>query len=277
MFRPGCILVAFALICFSSPLVAMDPPVVSEPIQWRSDYDAARQEASQKRRPILLLIGSETCSLCRKLEAFTLKDNRIVRFLNDKLVTVKIDGNREFGLTQALKIRAYPTLILADQNGQILQMQEGYQDARSLEAVMRKNFDPMPQPIVNNTNQTLLLIAKQDFTGGRFDRCLEMCDRIMEDSENAEEIKECEILLAAIIEKSPRIRDVLTQREEQLARSELKMSRLLEKNGKLTDARELLDTLIQHQPKSIAATEARLERMRQGGILQALPAKWSKP
>src|SRR5215471_12593740 len=76
----------------------------AQEVNWRQSYNAARREASQKGKPIIIDFGTENCFYCRKLDATTFRDPAIVAALNDQFIPLKLDAEREAALTQALRI-----------------------------------------------------------------------------------------------------------------------------------------------------------------------------
>ncbi len=107
-------------------LVSAVPVRADEPIQWRTDYNAARKEAREKGLPLLLEIGAPECVFCRKQDAVTFKDPGIVELLNGQFIALKINGNKEDALVQALKVQVYPTTVFAAPDGKILSFLQGY-------------------------------------------------------------------------------------------------------------------------------------------------------
>lgn len=101
----------------------------ADPIRWRTDYNAARKESAEKSMPLVLVIGTEECVYCRKMEATTFQDPGVAALLNARFIPVHIDGNREMTLTAALKVQAYPTTVLAGPDGKILAFLQGYVSA----------------------------------------------------------------------------------------------------------------------------------------------------
>src|SRR3954447_16221436 len=86
-------------------------PGHGQTVQWRSDYNAARKEATEKGRPILLDFGTDNCMWCKKLELSTFRDPAVVKLLNEAFIALKIDANSEPALAQTLRISQYPTLV----------------------------------------------------------------------------------------------------------------------------------------------------------------------
>ena len=103
-----------------------------EGVLWRLDYAAARREAEEKQRPIVMVCGSSNCFWCNKLEASTLRDPDIVKQLNEQFIPIKIEVQSEPELFQSLQIQRYPTIVFGAPDGRILEWQVGYAEADSL-------------------------------------------------------------------------------------------------------------------------------------------------
>ncbi|MGL6076917.1 MAG: DUF255 domain-containing protein [Fimbriiglobus sp.] len=95
-------------------------------IEWRGDYDAARRDAHKLNQPLVLVIGTDECIFCRKQDASTFRDPALIALLNKQAVTVKVNGNKEPGFVQSLKIQIYPTTIIASPDGKIVSFLQGY-------------------------------------------------------------------------------------------------------------------------------------------------------
>ena len=54
----------------------------AEEINWRTDYNKARQEAQESGRPLLIDLSTENCFWCKKLEATTMQEPVIIGLLN---------------------------------------------------------------------------------------------------------------------------------------------------------------------------------------------------
>jgi thioredoxin-related protein len=110
----------------------------ADDVKWRTDYAAARKEAAETGRPLLLDFGTEACFWCKKLDATTFRDPKVVKLLNEQFVPVKIDASRHPQLTGALKIDGFPTLILAAADGKVLGRHAGYADVSQLTGLLGK-------------------------------------------------------------------------------------------------------------------------------------------
>jgi thioredoxin-related protein len=91
-----------------------------EEVEWRPDYESARREAADKNRPLLLDFGTENCFWCKKLDAVTFRDDRVVKKLNAQFVSIKIDAGRYRELVKYLQIEAFPTMVFASPDGKLI-------------------------------------------------------------------------------------------------------------------------------------------------------------
>lgn len=131
--RPaGRVLVLFLLGGLPTGVAAADPPA------WRTDYNAARKEAAEKGLPLMLVVGTDNCFYCKKLEAGPLRDPGVAAALAGSFVPLKVDAHREPALARALKVQAYPTTVLAGADGKIHAFIEGYVEADRLSEHLKR-------------------------------------------------------------------------------------------------------------------------------------------
>jgi thioredoxin-related protein len=178
---PSMVIVLASLASFANPAIAQD-------VAWRRDYVAARKEAAETGRPLLMDFGTEACVWCRKLDASTFRDARVVKLLNERFIPVKIDANRDLRLTQALAIDSYPTIVLASSDGKVLGRHVGYADVSELNALLAK-APPRQEPKAANsstvsvgaqsTGSSMMAQARTDFEAKRYAECLRHCNLII--------------------------------------------------------------------------------------------------
>jgi len=132
--RPALFLpfVTAAVLLFAGAAPAADP------VTWRTDYNSARREAGEKGLPLFLVIGTESCFYCRKLEAGPFRDGAIAQQLVHNFIPLKVDANREPNLANALKVQVYPTMVLAGADGKIHAFIEGYLEADRLHEQLKR-------------------------------------------------------------------------------------------------------------------------------------------
>jgi uncharacterized protein YyaL (SSP411 family) len=132
--RPALLLplVTSAVLLFATSAPAADPVV------WRTDYNAARKEAAEKGLPLFLVIGTDNCFYCRKLEAGPFRDAAIAGHLTRNFIPLKVDANKEPNLAKALKVQVYPTMVLAGADGKIVAFIEGFLETDRLEEQLKR-------------------------------------------------------------------------------------------------------------------------------------------
>ncbi|MBM3980450.1 MAG: DUF255 domain-containing protein [Planctomycetes bacterium] len=137
----------FVLACAALLVCVARAP--AQDVKWRTDYAAARKEAAETGRALLLDFGTEACFWCKKMDATTLRDPKVAKVLNERFVPVKLDGNAHPRLTEALKIEGFPTLILATPDGKVIGRHAGYATVEQLTALLAKAPAPAPaaQPV----------------------------------------------------------------------------------------------------------------------------------
>ena len=130
----------FALVLFGSGRAD------GQEVKWRYDYAAARKEASETGKPLLLDFGTEWCGPCRKLEATTFRDPKIVAALNERFVPVKLNGDKETRLVSAMAVDGFPTLIVAGPDGKVSARQSGFLTVSQLADLLSKAPAAKPAP-----------------------------------------------------------------------------------------------------------------------------------
>ena len=117
---------------FAQPPRPSPTPAPAAAVTWRTDYNTARKEAQEKGLPLLVVISTDDCFYCRKLEAGPLKDAGITNLLANGFVPLKLDAGRAPEIAKALKVQMYPTMVLAAPDGKIHAFIEGYVDSERL-------------------------------------------------------------------------------------------------------------------------------------------------
>jgi hypothetical protein len=114
-------------------------------VKWRSDYNAARQEAKDRKLPICIIFCKDDCPMCVKMAETTFQDALIVGVLNDKFVPLKISSDSE--LANALNIESYPSFVFAASDGKIMHRHTaGYKDATAFFDELLKALDQRHLP-----------------------------------------------------------------------------------------------------------------------------------
>lgn len=157
------------------------PAAYCQDVEWRTDYNKARQEAIEKNRPLLLDFGTENCFYCKKLDATTFRDATVAGILNRSFIPLKIDAGKDAALADALRVDRYPTLVLAAPDGKILATQEGYLDAMRCHELLQRALASVSNPewMTRDYQEAVKAIAASDFA-----RAIALVRSVIEDKGN---------------------------------------------------------------------------------------------
>jgi thioredoxin-related protein len=235
---------SFLAIVFAS-FFSFTSSANAQEVNWRRDYAAARKEATETGRPLLMDFGTAGCTWCVKLDATTFRDPRIVKMLNERFIPLKIDANREIRLVQALGIDSYPTIVLASPEGKVLGRQVGYAEPAEMVALLAKApakpaanppspprepanpASPSREPAVFNSG--VLSQARAEFEAKRYAECLRQCNTIIVSLPTSPEAQEARQLAQQITMDPVTSRIVKDQINAGLANLQTKLAAALDK------------------------------------------------
>jgi thioredoxin-related protein len=108
-------------------------------IQWRTDYNAARKEAADKQKPLLIAFFLEGSGPCQKME-FEMNQDEVLRaYVNSSTIPLRLNPQSE--IAKALGIKACPTIVLAESEGKIRVVLTGYVHPEKLRTELRTVMD----------------------------------------------------------------------------------------------------------------------------------------
>jgi thioredoxin-related protein len=286
-----------AIMCAVALLTLTRTTAEGQEVQWRFDYAAARREAKQKQRPLLIDFGTSNCFWCKKLDASTLRDAEVVRRLNEQFIPLKVDAERDSGLALALQIYSFPTLLFAASDGRILGRQEGFVDVARfggrLDSVLKESKPPagieespllrqpgtLPtgsagsgqvgvrvtippsSPVVTDqppSARELLERARQDRRQRQFLGCLECCATLASTYPDSPEGEEARQLVLQLKNDPAVARRICQQLADQLAELYLARAESAVRANDPGSATICLERVLQVSPGSERAETARL-------------------
>lgn len=104
-------------------LAALIPPG----LDWRKDYEAARTEARDKGRLILLHFSLEGRPLCRTMDEETFASDDVIRIAGEKFIPVRADADAQSGLfNSTIGGRGGLATCIVDAGGDVISALHGY-------------------------------------------------------------------------------------------------------------------------------------------------------
>ena len=151
------------------------PEEAGEGLAWLTDFEAAKKQAAEEKKPILMFFtGSDWCIWCKRLHADVLDKDEFKKFADEKLVLLELDFPQEkelpadlkkqnSELAEKFKVDGYPcTVVLASDGSTKLGTISGYSqeyiakiqdilDGKGKPVTMdqlKKQFDYLPDMLV---------------------------------------------------------------------------------------------------------------------------------
>lgn len=209
----------------------------AQEVTWRQDYNAARREAQEKNRPLILDFSTQNCFWCAKLDTTTFRDPIVAKLINDRFVPLKVSAEQNPQLTEVLRIQSFPTLVLAAPDGKILGTLEGYLEAAKLHGHLQTALEAVSNPewMSRDYQEAARAVAASDYA-----RAVALLKGILEDrQERPVQLKAKQLL-----------QDLEQQAADRLARA-----RQLQDRGQSDEAADRLTELLRLFPGTAAAGE----------------------
>ena len=105
---------------------------------WRTDLDAARQDAAERHRPLLIELTATWCTACRQMQQLTLIDSRVIRAIESGCVAVTVDVDQHPEVVSEYRVEAFPTTLLLDSSGKVQKRWVGFQPAGEFAAELER-------------------------------------------------------------------------------------------------------------------------------------------
>ena len=128
---------AFIALCLGNyPLC--DSMATAAPISWQVGVQEAISEADKTGKPLFVTVSTSWCHYCIKMERETLSDVELSNHIQKCFVPLKIDGDANRELIQALGVDSFPTTLIMSSKMEVLQTLTGFRTAVQLDAALDK-------------------------------------------------------------------------------------------------------------------------------------------
>ncbi len=111
---------------------------------FEAPWSEVLQQAKASGKLIFMDAYTTWCAPCKKMSRHVFTDEQVGAFYNEHFINVKMDMERGEGLelAQRYHVRAYPTLLFLDAEGQVVHRAVGYHDTDDFIALGREAIDP---------------------------------------------------------------------------------------------------------------------------------------
>lgn len=106
-------------------------------MNWLKILEQAKEEAAKTKKLILLQFEMDGCGGCKKLEAATYKEQKVIDEINEWFVPLKLDLIKDREVRKSLGAYWTPAIYFLDQNGNSYYHFNGYLPADEFRAMIR--------------------------------------------------------------------------------------------------------------------------------------------
>ena len=139
MMRNYLFIALFAAFC--PALVFAEPQAGG--VAWEKWSTKAFQRASEENRLVLLDLSAEWCAFCKKMDATTWRDTRVLELIRQHYVPMRIEDEVQPALAEQFRRYGRPAVVIFDHQGEELVSKKGYLKpqwmAWMLEAVVQEH------------------------------------------------------------------------------------------------------------------------------------------
>ncbi len=128
-------------------------------MNWLTNLEQAKEKALKTKKIILLQFEMDGCGGCKKLNATTYMDQKVIDEVNEWFIPLKLDLIKDREVRKSLGAYWTPSIYFLDQNGNSYYHFNGYLPADEFRAMLR------------------LGIAETIMPRGRYDDIIKMIDK----------------------------------------------------------------------------------------------------
>jgi thioredoxin-related protein len=99
------------------------------------NYDEALAKAKVENKKLLVLITTQTCRWCRKLESTTFKDSSIIKRVNEKYIAVALTRDKD-SYPSHFKAKMVPMSYFLHNSGKVINSVPGYWGAEDYHTIL---------------------------------------------------------------------------------------------------------------------------------------------
>lgn len=119
-------LAAVATLAVGGPFSRMFDWTSRPEIKWRTDINAAHEEAVLSNRPMLIVFDAKWCSYCEKMNDSTFSDSSLVGYINEAFVPVHLPLEDNDRVASILEVQRIPCTVALSPRADLLGRITGY-------------------------------------------------------------------------------------------------------------------------------------------------------
>lgn len=115
-----------SIVMILGPAVDLSAEESAPRIAWRTDIDAAWHSTKTDQKLLLVYVKSDNCLYCEKMERDSYANPQVKQVIYEAYVPASLHATRQPDLTRKMGIKAFPTTVVIDSDGQLIDAVQGY-------------------------------------------------------------------------------------------------------------------------------------------------------
>ncbi len=130
-----CLTMVMALAVFWA--CPMDSAQSGKQIEWYT-YDDGMAKARQSGKSIVVYFHADWCTYCVRMQKETFSHDSVIDFMNNKVIAVKVDVDKEKSVARAFGVRGLPATVMLMRNGDQVGPMPGFIPPKNYLAMLTK-------------------------------------------------------------------------------------------------------------------------------------------
>ena len=148
---------------------------------YKGDWDSSKKKAAKEAKLYFVDFDASYCATCRTMEETTYMDEKLAKYMAEHVIAKKVDVQDFDGVlwSQQYEVEALPTMLIFDQEGDLVERLVGYKSADALLKIFKdlqknssaqNNIQPVlaDTPISNPEEQMKNIPANSKYNKGSF-------------------------------------------------------------------------------------------------------------
>ena len=119
------VFLTLSIFLLLSIFVAAQSAAKSGSVKWYA-YDEGMLLGKKKGKKIFIFFWADWCKFCEKMDKETFAKPKVIQYLNDNFVSIKVNSDMEKALATRYLVRGLPTIWFLEKNGEQIGYQPGY-------------------------------------------------------------------------------------------------------------------------------------------------------